>query len=113
MAEQNEARREQYTRTRTEFDHLAIEDKALFLIEATVSTLARGLEEAGQVLANELDRWFHPPAERAEEDAEPDPGTPPGAAPKTKQAAKSKAKPKKKKSTKGPTRPDESGVDEV
>lgn len=87
MAEQQDTRREQYARARTEFDHLSVEDKALFLIEATAATLARGVEEAGRALADEIDRWFHraeDPDEATEEEAASDEESPK----KTKASAK-------------------------
>lgn len=50
--------RESYRQARTAFDALNIEDKAVFLVEAVASTLARGLQSAGQTLADEIDRAF-------------------------------------------------------
>lgn len=82
MQEQDKDRKEQYRHVRDAFDTLNIEDKALFLVEAAASTVARGLEEAGRKLGDELNRVFEEAEQRAaqaeHEDAEPD--TPPSAA---------------------------------
>ncbi len=75
MAEPHASRREHVNRVREAFERLAVEDRALFLIEATASTLALGVEQAGRALAEELGRWFggaheaDPPAEAAPEAA--------------------------------------------
>lgn len=75
MTEQ-QARSTQYERARREFDSLQIEDKAIFLVESTVTTVARGIEEVGRVIADELDALFHPPP------ADPiDPERPPASEP--------------------------------
>lgn len=50
--------REQFEKTRQEFEQLRTEDKAVFLVEAVVSTLARGVEQFGQAVADELNRAF-------------------------------------------------------
>lgn len=49
---------EQYRRLRESFDELQIQDQALFLVEAAVSTLARGIEQAGETLADEVGDVF-------------------------------------------------------
>lgn len=71
MAEQ-ESQRNRFREAQSAFDQLDVEDKAIFLVEATLSTVARGIEEVGRVLADELDTLFHqrPPAEPAS--SEPD-----------------------------------------
>ncbi|MGI9174782.1 MAG: hypothetical protein ACR2GR_05645 [Rhodothermales bacterium] len=88
---QQDAHSKQYRQAREAFDHLKIEDRAVFLLEATVSTVARGVEDAGRVLANELDRMFSafrqegPEASRSA--ASPGPAEPPTAkktAPRTR-----------------------------
>lgn len=56
MGERNQERKEQYKRVRTDFEDLEIEDKALFLLEATVSTVGRGIERIGRGFAEEFDR---------------------------------------------------------
>ena len=67
MAEQ-ESRKTEYREARSAFDRLHVEDRAVFLVEATLSTVARGIEQVGQVLADELDTLFH---ERPWEKEEP------------------------------------------
>jgi hypothetical protein len=49
---------EQFDKARREFDQLRAEDKAVFLLEATVSTIARGVEQFGQAVVDEIDRAF-------------------------------------------------------
>jgi len=44
-----------YDRVRRDFEELEIEKQARFLIEASASTLARGLEEVGSLLADGLE----------------------------------------------------------
>jgi hypothetical protein len=56
MGERNQERKEQYKRVRLEFEDLEIEDKALFLLEATVSTVARGIEQIGRGFADEFEK---------------------------------------------------------
>lgn len=53
------ARKEQYERARSEFGNLRVEDQAVFLVEAAVSTVARGIEAVGKAVASELDTLFH------------------------------------------------------
>lgn len=43
-----------YDEARGRFEELDVEERASFLVEATASTLARGVEEAGQALAEGL-----------------------------------------------------------
>lgn len=45
---------DRYDEARSRFEELDVEEQASFLVEATASTLARGLEEAGQTLACSL-----------------------------------------------------------
>ena len=58
MSTDRHARRAAYDRTRRQFDDLRLEDKAIFLVEATASTFACGLEEAGRAVAGGLDDLF-------------------------------------------------------
>lgn len=88
---QHETHRKRYHQAREAFDDLKIEDRAVFLLEATVSTVARGVEEAGRALADEFDRFFRTcREERAETPrsaAAPGPAEPPTAkqtAPRTR-----------------------------
>ena len=73
MNERNQERKEQYKRVRTDFEDLAIEDKALFILEATVSTLARGIEQFGRVVSDQINDVFSGWNERP---PEPDPTAP-------------------------------------
>ena len=83
---QHETHRKQYYRAREAFDDLKIEDRAVFLLEATVATVARGVEEVGRALADELDRFFRSSrteeagAPRSTGTAAPGPAEPPTAA---------------------------------
>ncbi len=43
-----------YEQTRRRFDEMEVEQQAQFLIEASASALARGIEQAGKVLAEGL-----------------------------------------------------------
>lgn len=66
MSEQGQERKERYRRVRTEFDDLDAEDKVLFLMEATVSTIARGVDEFGRAVSDELNKAFSRRAEKKE-----------------------------------------------
>ncbi|MFB6231898.1 MAG: hypothetical protein ABEL04_12165 [Salinibacter sp.] len=48
--------RDRYDRLRRHFQELEANERARFLLEASVSTLAQGLEQAGQALADSLER---------------------------------------------------------
>lgn len=48
---------DRYKEARSRFEELDVEERASFLVEATASTLARGLEEAGQALAGGLQEF--------------------------------------------------------
>lgn len=69
MGEENQQRKEQYKRARLDFEDLEIEDKALFLLEATVSTIARGIEQIGRSVADEFDKACRRSAQSAETDS--------------------------------------------
>lgn len=58
MNERNQERKEQYKRVRTDFEDLTIEDKALFILEATITTLARGVEQIGRVVSDQINDIF-------------------------------------------------------
>lgn len=105
MPESTHARGERYERARSEFDHLRIEDKAIFLLEATVSTMARALEDAGHALADEIDSWFRPHRPRHEQT---EPEAPPASRPPTSKATR-KANQTKKTSKKTVGRKKSSG----
>jgi hypothetical protein len=124
MSEHQAERSAHYKRTREAFDGLKIEDKAIFLVEAAVATVARGVEQAGRVLAHELDAIFErlsdlgrpPEDEDLEEDdvvvGAPVPPTETKAAPKTatpkKRAPKKTTAPRKRSTAKKqPEKPDQ------
>lgn len=87
--------REHYYRTREAFDDLETTDKAVFLIEATVATIAKGLEEAGQTLAAELDHLFRMKPGTAHEET-PRKDAPGPAEPETAAQQASRSRTKKK-----------------
>lgn len=63
MADARESRKkrdEDYQRTRDTFNDMKLEDQATFLVEATATLLARGIEEAGRVMADGIDEIFRP-----------------------------------------------------
>lgn len=66
MSEQAQERKERYRRVRSDFDDLDTEDKVLFLMEATVSTIARGVDEFGRAVSDELNKAFSRRAEKKE-----------------------------------------------
>ena len=51
----SDARDDPYRRVRDDFDGLDLEHQATFLVDATVSLLAKGIEMAGRALADEVD----------------------------------------------------------
>lgn len=79
MATQGDART-QYDEARRNFDDLDVEDRARFLVEATASTLANGLLQAGEALADTLEetirrartRSGHPSGHQGPGAAEPE-----------------------------------------
>lgn len=68
---------EQYERARGAFDQLGIEDRAVFLIEAVVTTMADGVEKAGRALADELDWLFKKGKEQAADEGHSSTAKPP------------------------------------
>jgi len=62
-----------YEQTRRRFDDLEVEQQAQFLIEASASALARGVEQAGKVLADGLRDAMHRP-HRSSRTSESGPG---------------------------------------
>ena len=98
---QQDAHSKQYRQAREAFDGLKIEDRAVFLLEATVSTVARGVEEAGRVLANELDRMFsafHSEGERGPETSSRSASSPGPAEPPTAEQTAPRTRSKKRPS---------------
>jgi len=53
-----ESRDPRYEETRRRFDELDVEHKTRFLVEATASTLARGVQHVGELLADGLEDVF-------------------------------------------------------
>lgn len=68
---------DRYREARRRFDDLEVEQRARFLLEASLSTIAQGLEWAGQQLADSLDESMHG-SKRGRSDAAE--GTEPGPA---------------------------------
>ena len=64
MAEQTKDQT-QYRKAREEFDGLAIEEKAIFLVESAFSMLARGIEAIGDVFSEQVNKVYE--AEEKEE----------------------------------------------
>ncbi len=62
MAESNgkTSSHDAYRRTRDTFNEMNIEQQATFLVEATASMVACGVEEAGRVVADGLSDIFRP-----------------------------------------------------
>ena len=101
MSEHQQSR--EYRRAREVFDELDIEDRAVFLLEATVTTFARGIEQAGRAVARELDNLFSRAAAWPEEEpvmADPMPEDPAPAVPRPKSK-------KKRTMSKLPSTPDD------
>lgn len=55
MSDHHHARKEEYQRAFSAFDDLKLEEKAFFLVDAAMTTVARALESAGRALSRELD----------------------------------------------------------
>lgn len=66
MAQSNDKKssHDEYRRTRDSFNEMNVEEQATFLVEATASMLARGVEEAGRVVADGLSDIFRPRKQR-------------------------------------------------
>ncbi len=67
-----------YEQLRRAFDELDVEKRARFLIEASASTLAAGLEQVGHVLAHGLEDVMHegPRSSGSSSDTGPGPAEP-------------------------------------
>lgn len=72
-----------YEEARRNFDDLDVEDRARFLVEATASTMARGLLRAGEALADGLEEAIR--QARAHAKNKSDAHTPGAAEPETAQ----------------------------
>ena len=72
----DDTHRSSYDQTRRQFDDLTPDKQAQFLIEATASTLAHGIERVGKVLA----RGLQDTVRRAQQQSPAGSGAGPGAA---------------------------------
>jgi len=59
MTDAREETRQQYAKTRAEFEKLGIQDKTAFVLEATFATIGRAIEEAGRQVADAFDHAAH------------------------------------------------------
>lgn len=55
MTDAREDARQQYSKTRAEFEKLGTQDKTAFVLEATFATVGQAIEETGRQLADVLD----------------------------------------------------------
>ncbi len=62
--------RDDYRDARERFDHLPLAQKLEFLLEASASTFARGIEKAGASVADEVEQAFRTAAETARDAAQ-------------------------------------------
>jgi|GEM_PF-6136486 len=101
MSENEHTRSPSFDAARAAFDELNTEDRAAFLLEATLRTVGHGLEEAGKSLAHIVDQLFHtdPDSEQSNEASmEPEPAKKPTSrTKKTVRAPRKKAKPTRAK----------------
>lgn len=58
MSDREQERKENYQRVRSDFDELNSEEKVVFLLEAAVTTLARGIDAFGRSVSDELNNAF-------------------------------------------------------
>ena len=77
--------RDHYERTKRDFQNLSFEQQASFLLEATASAAARGLEHAGRTLASEIEDLFRTARRRARKQNRKKPASPGPAEPETSQ----------------------------
>lgn len=70
-----ESSHNEYRRVRDTFNKMNVEEQATFLVEATASMLARGVEEAGRVVADSVNDIFRPKTRREHRSSDgPGPG---------------------------------------
>ena len=82
-----------YKQARDAFDGLKMEEKAVFLVESVVHTLARGLEDAGKAVADAFEGAFQSmKEEEAAEEAPPKKTTRKKTTRTTKRTTRSKPK---------------------
>lgn len=55
MTDAREDARQQYSKTRTEFEKLGTQDKTAFVLEATFATIGQAIEETGRQVADVFD----------------------------------------------------------
>lgn len=67
MEDQQDPRSKQFEQARSAFEDLRIEDRALFLVQETIATVAHGIEQAGRTLATEIDALFREVEEEIDE----------------------------------------------
>jgi hypothetical protein len=67
---ENEQAHSRYHEARRNFDDLDVEERARFLVEATASTLAHGLLQAGEALAEGLEDAVRQARKRAARSSE-------------------------------------------
>lgn len=81
----NAGARDRYERTKRDFQNLSFEQQASFLLEATASAAARGLEHAGRTLASEIEDLFRTARRRARKQNRKESASPGPAEPETSQ----------------------------
>ncbi len=91
MSESEKKRETSFDAARAAFEALGTEDRAAFLVEATLSTVGHGLEQAGRTAADLLDQLFRVES-CGDEAAEDEPATPKKKAAPRKRAKKSTPK---------------------
>lgn len=75
---EDDRRHDSYDQARRSFEELEADEQASFLVEATATTLARGLEQAGRTLAEGLQQFVRQAQRRSS--SSPDASSAPGAA---------------------------------
>ncbi len=67
-------RKEKYERVRSDFDALSSEEKVVFLLEASVTTVARGIDALGRAISDEINDAFNKRSRRKRRDEDAAPG---------------------------------------
>ncbi|MDX1532014.1 MAG: hypothetical protein R3362_10860 [Rhodothermales bacterium] len=100
MPNDRDAAREQYRKTRAEFEKMEAQDKAAFVLEATFSTVGRALEETGRRIADvledameDVESAFRSARERPYPEQGPEPEAPPAARASGRRKAKEGERP--------------------
>lgn len=104
MDTKHDSHREQYQEARRAFEELSIEDRVLFLLKESITTVADGIEQAGRTLAREMDSLFREMEKEVEEEEQdmpppPAPTAPTPPPPPTKKKSTTTAKPSASSST--------------